>query len=519
MTPLDLVLALWIVCVTAGVYVGLPHGIRLLCGRRGPRLLPLVAGLLVWTVAGMTLLGAIRLVNAVTVVGLHAAYAAVVFAAYCGRFDRGAQRLLRAVAILYERLTGAGHGRRARPRLLRRAARATGWRVPPDVTGPQLVAAAALAALVCGTRIVPALMEARLLDPAAYDQLYSVRRLLAAADWRLTVGGPAWTAAIATLSAVDAAYVVRFLPAVLACTVTFAVAATVIVQGRRFDAALVAFACWYLAGSGAAAESPWAAVLSRQHAATGEYVAALLLLALIRDSRPDRGGGAWTALGAVMFAPPLGIVAAAALAFPQRLRSGAAALLWIGIAAAGIDPDAPAALRGVAATLPVALALGAGLVCASLPRDVQLPQRSTAAACGTLVALAGFSIVPPARVVEHDGNARQALRVVRHSIPGEWTIVAQSAPLLRGLAGARVLPLPLFLACASGSAMPECVTAQRTTTYVFVQKQPYTAVDLAQEQAALVAAERLAHAVEGARIEYEDETLRIYRVPPQPWPL
>jgi hypothetical protein len=515
MMPRDLLLFAWIACVTALVYIGLPYGIGRLCG--GRRGVPVAAGLLIWTVAGMTLLAAINLVNALTVVALHAAYAAVVFAACHRGFDRGAQRLLRTLAVAHERI------RRGRPiRLplatLARRCGAVAMPVAASVGRPQAVAYSALAALACATRAWPALTDGRLLHPAAYDQLYVARRLLGETLPGITVGGPIWAAAVATLGAVDVASVVRFLPAVLACACTWALARTIIAAGGRFDAAIVAVGCWFVAGSGAAAESPWSAILSRQHAATGDYVASLLLLALIRERREDgTDRGAWAALAAVLFSPPLGIVAAAALACPTRLRPGFAAALWVAAALGGVDAGAPAALHGTAATLPLALAFAGGLVWTIVPRDVQLPERSTAAACGMLVALAGFALVPPSRVIEHEAAARQALRVVRESPPGEWTIVARSAPLLRGLAGARVLPPAVFIACASGGSLPECAAAQRTTTYVFVQKQPYLAADLPQEQAALVAADHLARAVKGARIEYEDDTLRIYRVPPQRW--
>ena len=520
MTVQDLTLVLWIVGVTTVVYVGLPLAVRRLCGPGGPPSLTLVSGLLVWTVAGVTLLAAVGMVNAVTVVGLHAAYGAAVFFGFCRGFDGAAQRLLRTIATLYERVTLA---RRAGPRTtptLRRWFAATLPPGPEVVTRPQLAACAILAATAGGTRVWLALTEARLLDPAAYEQLYVVRRLLGDTGWGVTVGGPIWAAAIATLGAVDAASVVRFLPALLACAVTWALARAVIAQGGRLDAAFVAIVCWFLASSGAAADSPWAAVLSRQHAASGEYVAALLLFALIHDDATEHGGhGAWHAVAAVLFAPALGVIAAVALAFPNRIRVGIVAAGWVGIAASGVHPDAPAVLRGAAATLPLAMAFAAGLIWAALPRDVRLPERSTAATCGVLVALAGFTVLPPVRVLERDETARQSLRIVRESRPGEWTIAANSAPLLRGLEGAQVLSLPVFIACASGAAIAECVAAQRTTTYVFVEKRPDAAADLGNEQAALLAAERLAHASKGARIDYEDDTVRIYRVPPQPWPL
>jgi hypothetical protein len=517
MTLLDLTLALWIACVTVAIYAGLPHAIGRLCGRRGPKTIPLIAGLLVWTVAGMMLLDAVRLVNPVTVVGLHVGFAIVVFAGVCGHFDRGMQRLLRAIAIAYERLARPRPRSRPKPGVLRRLSRAA-LAVPERVPRPHLVACAALATLVAVSRFGPALLEARLFDPAAYDQLYLVRRLFDEASVGVTLGGPPWVAAIATLAAGDPAYVVRFLPPLLACIVTWALWRTMMAHGRS-DAAVVALACWWLAGSGAAAESPWAAVLSRQHAATGEYVAALLLFGVIRESRCDRHGrSAWPALAAVLFAPPLGVVAAVALAFPGRMRAGVIAAAWVAVCASGMRAGAPPALLGAAATLPVAVAFAAGILWAALPRTVQLPQGSTAAACGTLVALAGFTIVPPARVIESDTGARQALRIARESPPGEWTIVARSVPLVRGLDDARLMPLPVFTACARGAVMPECSAAQRTVTYVFVHKQP-NAGDLAHEQAALVAAERLAHALKGARIDYEDDTLRIYRVPPQRWPV
>jgi hypothetical protein len=136
-----------------------------------------------------------------------------------------------------------------------------------------------------------------------------------------------------------------------------------------------------------------------------------------------------------------------------------------------------------------------------------------------LVAFGSFTVLPPSHPMEHDEMARQTLRIVRHSTDGEWTIVAREAPLLNGYGGQHLMPIGVFVACSSGALLPECGTAQRTTTYVIVQKRPFDASALADEQTALSAVERLVHATKGSHIDYEDGVLRVYVIPPQRWAL
>jgi hypothetical protein len=327
-------------------------------------------------------------------------------------------------------------------------------------------------------------------------------------------------AALSTLSAIDPAYVVRFLPALLGCLLTWALGRVVLGIVRRVDAAIVAAVCWLLAGSGLASESLWGSIVSRQYVVVDAYVAALFLLALLAHAhrRSARAGsGLVTASAVAVFSPPLGLVAAAALASPPKIRIAFVASTWLAVAVAGLSLDAPATLRDVAVTLPVALALVAALVSAAVPRRIYLPEGSGAVACVALIAVGGVGVMPLSNPIEHDEVARQVLRIVRQSSPGEWTLVAGDVPLLYGHGGDHVMPIPMFVACASGASFPECVAAQRTTTYVLVQKRPFAIAGLDAEQAALSAVERLVHATKGSHIDHEDAIVRVYVVPPQQW--
>jgi hypothetical protein len=458
-------------------------------------------------------------VNPATVLALHAAYALVVFAASHRCFDHGTERLLRAIASVRGRFTGGRiHGRMVLPHL----GRSVCGVVPRSDTRtrPHLVAFLALTVIVIATRVWPVLREARLLDPAGYQELFLVRRIIDTPWPGLTLGGAAWSAALATLSAVDPAYIARFLPALLACALTWVLPRVVLGISRRFDTAVLAAACWVVAGSGLAVESPWEPVLSRQYVVIGAYVASLFLLAMIADRREQNaplGRGLLIALAVTVFSPSLGFVAAGALASPPHIRLGVVVSTWIAIAAAGLDGDAPAVLRDAATTLPLALALCAAMVSAALPRRIYLPERSSAVACGALVAVGGFTVLPLSHPVEHDELARQTLRIVRQTPGSRWTIVAGDVPLLGGHGGEHVMRIPVFIACSSGAPLPECVAAQQSTTYVIVQKHPFHASALADEQALLSAVERLVHATKGSHLDYEDRVLRVYVVPPQLW--
>jgi hypothetical protein len=97
--------------------------------------------------------------------------------------------------------------------------------------------------------------------------------------------------------------------------------------------------------------------------------------------------------------------------------------------------------------------------------------------------------------------------------------VAGDAPLLNGYGGQHLMPIRVFAACSSGNLLPECDAAQRTTTYVIVQKRPFNASALADEQTALSIVERLVHATKGSHIDHEDGVLRVYVIPPQRWAL
>ena len=521
MTLLDLTIVTWLAATAVVVYVGLPFAVRRLCRADGLPTIPLVAGLLVWTVVGMTGLSVLSLVNPATVLVLHAAYALSVFAESHRCFDDGTERLLRAAAALRSRVPVHT---RPDPRVvlahLRAAARAA-VPLPESASRPHRFALATLIAVGVAARLWPVLAEARLFDPFGYEELFLVRRIIDG-PWPggLTPAGPAWIAALSTLSAIDPAYVVRFLPALLACVVTWALPRVVLGLVHRLDAAIVAAACWFLAGSGLASELPWGSILSRQYVVVDAYVAALFLLALLAQAH-RQGAGAGdclvTACAVAVFSPPLGIVAVGALVSPPKIRTIVVASTWLGIAVAGLSLDAPAALRNVAATMPVAVALAAALVCAAVPRRIYLPERSSAVACGALIAFGGFSVMPSSQPIEHDEMARQVLRIVRQSPPGETTIVAGDVPLLYGESGSRVMPIRMFVACASGALLPECVAAQRTTTYVIVQKRPFDVAGLAAEQASLSAAERLVHATKGSHIDHEDGIVRVYVVPPQRW--
>ena len=518
---LDLLTCAWIAVAAASIYLGLPLTVRRFCRAGGPPVIPLMAGLLLWTVTGMTALGALSLVNPATVLGLHVTYALSVFAASHRCFDHGAERLLRAVAAVRAGFPAARTvWQQLLARLPSRIAAAAPLSDAPS--RPHLVALAALTAVASATRLWPALLEARLFDPAGYDELALVRRVVEGPWPGVTLGAPAWSAALAMLTALDPAYIARFLPALLACVLTCVLPRIVLRISGRFDAAVVAVACWLLAGSGIAVETPWGSILSRQHVAIGPYAAALLLLALLADNdRENRltRQRVLAALAVIVFSPPLGVVAVMALASSAGIRRGVIAAAWMTIAVAGLHANAHLALLDAAVTLPLAMAVSAAMACAALPRRIYLPERSSAVACGALVAVGGFTVLPPSHPMEHDGMARQTLRIVRHSTEGEWTIVARDVPLLKGHRGQHVMPMRVFVACSSGALLPECAAAQRTTTYVIVQKRPFDVSALADEQTVLFAVERLVHAIKGSHIDYEDGILRVYVIPPQQWAL
>ena len=520
MTLLDLTICAWLAIAAGSIYVGVPLLVRRLCRADGLPTIALVAVLLLWTVVGMTALSALSLVNPATVMALHAAYALSVFAASHRCFDHGTERLLRAVAAFRCRFPAAGrlHARALLARV-RTAARAV-IPLPDSASRPHAIAFAALTAVVAGTRIWPAMAEARLFDPSGYGELFLVRRIIGGPWPGLTPAAPAWSAAVATLSAIDPAYVARFLPALLACLMTWALPRVVLNLSGRFDAAVVAVSCWFLAGSGLGTESPWEPIVSRQYVVVDAYAAALFLLALLTlahscTARPAAGIVVASAVG--VFSPPLGVAAVAAIASPTTIRPGAVAATWVAIAIAGLDADAPSVLRNAAATLPAAVAFSAAMVCAALPRRIYLPERPSAVACGALIAAGGFSVMPPSQPMEHDEMARQALRIIRKSSEGEWTLVARDAALLDGYGGSHLMSIPMFVACASGALLPECRAAQRRTTFVIVQKRPFDIAALGDEQAALSAVERLVHSTKGSHIDHEDDILRVYVVPPQRW--
>jgi hypothetical protein len=140
-------------------------------------------------------------------------------------------------------------------------------------------------------------------------------------------------------------------------------------------------------------------------------------------------------------------------------------------------------------------------------------------ACGALLAFGGFTVVPSSQPVEHDEVARQTLRIVRQASKGGWTIVGHAMPLLDGHGGGHLMSIPVFVACSAGALLAECAAAQRTTTYVIVQKRPFDVAGLLDEQSALSAVERLLHVTKGSHIDYEDGILRVYVIPPQRWAL
>jgi hypothetical protein len=76
-------------------------------------------------------------------------------------------------------------------------------------------------------------------------------------------------------------------------------------------------------------------------------------------------------------------------------------------------------------------------------------------------------------------------------------------PLLRGVPSIRLQTAAAFV---EGPA-PQ-------TTYVFMQRRPFGVANTASELTALDAAERLVHNTRGARVYHDDDTLRVYQVPP-----
>jgi hypothetical protein len=434
MTLFDVGLVVWIATVTITTYIGVPALVRRLSDPHARGSLgALAVSLIVTACVGMTLLSLISLVNAITVVMLHAAWAIAAFLWAHRSVGTAARRLLRLVARLGEPLDIGARLRRLDASVVETVAR---------VTRPHLAACSLIACTLLVARVLPALAEARLFHPAAYQQLFLVRQML---DGTLThVASPiiGLMAATATLSAVDAADIVRFVPPLLVCVLTATLMWTAVRVSGRFDVALVASLSWLLAGSGLAAATPWSDALARQHAAAGVHL--LVSLAL------------WSVGRAVK----------------QPIR--------------------------LSAVLPM-----------------QLPQPSGAGAWGLIAMLAGSSIVPPHVVVEHDSTARQSLRILREQRGARWTIVGRPMPIVRGLSSVDDLTFAVFAACASGTAVVGGCGDPAAPTYVFVQKRPFDPAEADAEQQGLMTAERVARGMAGARIYHDDETLRVYELPPR----
>jgi hypothetical protein len=412
MTILDVWLCVWISLVAAALYIGLPRVVQRLSGARRQCTLPgLAAAFVLAGAAGTTALAAVGLLTALSVAALHVAVAvAAVWWSHRSLLEAGEHILCGVLSP---------SRRQAHPTQPASHTAA--------VTNLRLAALGMLASMLLVTRVLPSLAEARLFDPRAYEHLHVVRRLLAGGfkgDVAPLVD--AWMAALSLLSTVDAATVVRFLPPLLACALTAALIRTVWQWAGRFDVALVAGVCAVLASSGLAADSPWNAMLTRQHAAAGEYVVALLFL-----------------LG------------------PGKRRLELTAAAWFVIAAA-----VPLS------TFPFALALACAVLYRAVHSPVRLPETRTASAWGLLMLATGLGAIPPRLVSEPDVVARQGLRILREDRPA--VVVRRAMPLLDGHGSIR-LDAPGAFAGAD---------AERWT-YVFVDKGTADAALLAAAERAV----------------------------------
>jgi hypothetical protein len=381
----------------------------------------------------MTLLSLVSLVNPITIAVLHAAWAIAAFAWSHRSLTRAVERLLRLAARLGEPLDVAGCLRRVDAAIVETVSR---------TPRRHLVACGMVGCTLLVARVLPALAEARLFHPAAYQQLSLVRQML---DGTLTsIVSPiiGWMGAVAVLSSVDAADVVRFAPPLLSCALVAVLMWTAVRVSGRFDVGLAVGLSWILAGSGLASAAPWSDALARQHAAAGVNLFAIMVL--------------W-AIGR-------------AVTRPIRIR----------------------------AQMPLPFA-----------------QPSGAGAWGLIMMLAGSSIVPPHVVVEHDSVARASLTILREEHGRPWTIVGRPMPMVQGLSSVRHLTFSAFAACARAAAVAPGCGDPGAPTYVFVQKRPFDAAEADAEQMGLLTAERLVRGTHGARIYHDDETLRVYVLPPR----
>jgi hypothetical protein len=484
MTLRDIAAFGWLAVVLVGVYVGLPAIVRMLSPRqRRGALTPLVAGLVCSVALGVEALSLAGLINSVTVVAVHLAWAMAAIVRANRSFDRTAEQLLRFIV----RLDGGVRGARL-PNACCTAVRRTVADLR-NAPRPYLAAFAAMAAAAAFVRVIPALAEARLFHPLAYDQLFVIRSMI---DGDGGVAPPvlAWIAAVSTLASLDPARVIHFLPPLLACVVTAAMVRVVARRMRSIDAGLVAGVIWLLTGSGLAAASPWSAALSLQHASPGETLAALSLLAMMSPRR--LAAAAAPALLVVLFAPVLAPLAAVALVASRETRLTAVACSWA-IVAALVAP----------VTLPVALGLAAGTLYALTRVPVRAAEPAVVRAFGVMVMMVGVVLVPPRATIEPEAVAREALEVLRAADGDAWTVVGGPLPMLRGHGDGE---FRTFASLAAG------VDPSRHT-FVIVRKRPFTASDPAFDPAALFAAEAWAHATPGVRIIRDDEVLRVYHRP------
>src|SRR6266850_1562787 len=108
MTLLDVIVFVWVAAVAGATYVGVPLLVRHFCAPHArPSAVGLIAGLLLAAGAGVSMLSAVALVNPITVVAIHVAWAATVFVWSYRSLGGATERLLRAAAEFDEADRGA----------------------------------------------------------------------------------------------------------------------------------------------------------------------------------------------------------------------------------------------------------------------------------------------------------------------------------------------------------------------------------------------------------------------------
>lgn len=479
MTTADVLLAGRVAATVGTVYAGLPWLLKSAAPAGRWSWAGLAASLVLTAAAGTSALSPLGLVNPVTIVLLHMAWAAAAFVLA----HRDPEAALHGVVKI---LAGQWPAARVAVPRLRAASISLG----------------ALLALVAAIRVWPALAEARLHDEEAYAQLQAIRQVLAGTHGMAALS-LAWATSVTVLAGADAADVMRFLPALIGCAMPCAIAYAVW-QGRDRDAGAVATGAWVLASSAAASFLPWGEALTRQHTVAGEWLAAGCLLLACSVTEP-----LWLLVAAIAFAPVMALPAASALVVPRHRRVDALILSWTAmcVAAVGLGP-APAAM-GMAATVPVPLALLAGRLYWMSRHLAPVPRPALARSGALALVMCGVSVAPPVKPTEHESMARQELRVV-HQVPGAGiTVVADAAPLLAGARGIRLEPLAALTRCPSAEG---CLSPSLDTV-ILIDKQPSVTATTRAQMQALLAADQLARSRPGAHVAYDDEEVRVYVVP------